>query len=168
MNEETEGRYCLCGCEGEPKPKRNYLPGHDARHASLVGRNAADRFSHGGFRPWLGVTYLPTPALEAKALGLATRKVAADPDSPYRWVAQAKLSKGLTLGNANVRALVAKSHAILSYRGAGWERDFSNLAASAGRKMAPHACWSTENVWVAAEILDLEGWSPQTVTMRYS
>lgn len=61
---------CRCNC-GFPtnNPKSNYLPGHDARHAGIVGR----AILAGGNKAELLAT-LPTEALRAKAANMTGKK----------------------------------------------------------------------------------------------
>ena len=75
----VERRTCLCGC-GSPTG-RNYRPGHDARHASMVGRKlaAAGDDVTSAHRDAL-LLKLPSDALRAKASSIAAgRKVRAGP-----------------------------------------------------------------------------------------
>lgn len=60
---KNESGTCRCGC-GEPT-KSNYRPGHDARHAGMIGRAIAA--GEGADR----ITELPSPALQAKARRIA-------------------------------------------------------------------------------------------------
>lgn len=61
----VEFRSCGCGCEAPVAGKAAYRPGHDARHASDIGKEIAvtgDRSK---------ADALPSPALRAKALRIA-------------------------------------------------------------------------------------------------
>jgi hypothetical protein len=60
---------CLCGCGEIANRGRNYRPGHDARHAGVVGRKYADS----GDADLLLV--LPTAALREKARKIAIKAV---------------------------------------------------------------------------------------------
>jgi hypothetical protein len=60
-------RPCLCGCGEAPSgAAARYRPGHDARHASLVGRRLLER---GGVDE-AALAELPTDALRSKALAM--------------------------------------------------------------------------------------------------
>lgn len=63
-------RLCSCGC-GNPvsKAKSLYAPGHDARHAGLVAREAV----HSAFADRMITDHLPTIALQAKARAMVER-----------------------------------------------------------------------------------------------
>lgn len=70
-------RTCNCGCGESVAGKANYRPGHDARHAGMVGREAVAAFERGQGH-WDSkefYTELPSPALRDKALNVA-RKIA--------------------------------------------------------------------------------------------
>lgn len=75
MNKEI--RTCGCGC-GEPVAgKANYRPGHDARHAGYVGREAVQSFDRGQGH-WDSKEFygeLPSPALRDKALNVARKEI---------------------------------------------------------------------------------------------
>lgn len=43
----VEFKGCRCGCGTPVSPKADYRPGHDARHAGIVARNAVDAFLNG-------------------------------------------------------------------------------------------------------------------------
>lgn len=67
---------CKCGC-GNPTKRANadYVAGHDARHAGVVGRaliaaNADHKKVPASLVVSSGLGSLPTPALQAKALGM--------------------------------------------------------------------------------------------------
>lgn len=82
---------CRCGC-GRPvnDRKRNYLPGHDARHAGQVGKAIAELDPPSDkYEAMLAV--LPTDALRRKASDIADRRLrkAASKTAPTR----AKLAK---------------------------------------------------------------------------
>jgi hypothetical protein len=58
---------CLCGCREAPSgAAAHYRPGHDARHASLVGR----RLQEQGRADEAVLAELPTDALRSKALAM--------------------------------------------------------------------------------------------------
>lgn len=61
---------CNCGCGENVPPKSNYRPGHDARHAGVIGRAVAETGDTGLYKD------LPTDALKAKAQGIAEKAVA--------------------------------------------------------------------------------------------
>lgn len=62
---------CMCGCEFPvTNRKRNYKPGHDARHAGRIAREVAA----GGLRSLIGE--LPTQPLRNKAEAMADRLIA--------------------------------------------------------------------------------------------
>lgn len=75
----VERRTCLCGC-GSPTG-RNYCPGHDARHASMIGRDlAAAGDDLTSVRRDALLLKLPSDALRAKATSIAAgRKVRTGP-----------------------------------------------------------------------------------------
>lgn len=73
MNKEI--RVCGCGCGEAVAGKANYRPGHDARHAGYVGREAVDAFDRGQGH-WDSKEFygeLPSPALRDKALNVARK-----------------------------------------------------------------------------------------------
>lgn len=63
---------CLCGCEQVTKRDRNYRPGHDARHAGIIGRKMA--LNPGDADNLL--VELPTQALQLKAERVAANEAA--------------------------------------------------------------------------------------------
>lgn len=77
---------CRCGCRVPVNDrKRNYLPGHDARHAGQVGKAIAAKDPKSDeFESMLAV--LPTDALRRKASDIATRRLhkAATKTAPTR------------------------------------------------------------------------------------
>lgn len=66
-----EGKPCLCECGETAAAERYYLPGHDARHAGVVGR----AIMAGGKSAEL-LASLPTAALRNKAREMVARKAA--------------------------------------------------------------------------------------------
>jgi len=71
LRDAFEGR-CLCGC-GEPTD-RNYRPGHDARHASQVGRDIAEMGHPESEEVERLLRSLPSDALRAKASRIANSR----------------------------------------------------------------------------------------------
>lgn len=67
---------CKCGCGNATKrANADYVAGHDARHAGVVGRaliaaNADHKKVPASLVVSSGLGSLPTPALQAKALGM--------------------------------------------------------------------------------------------------
>lgn len=61
---------CLCGCELPTKRDRNYRPGHDARHAGVVGRSIAQYPDQAEVL----LADLPTTALRIKAERVAANE----------------------------------------------------------------------------------------------
>lgn len=67
---------CYCGC-GENVPSTSfYRPGHDARHAGVVGREIAANYTVKGFDRRDLLSALPSAALVAKAEGIAEKAIA--------------------------------------------------------------------------------------------
>lgn len=64
---------CLCGC-GE-KSQNHYRPGHDARHAGVVGREIAANYATKGFDRRTLLADLPSEALVAKAEAIAEKAI---------------------------------------------------------------------------------------------
>lgn len=73
---------CRCGCGAQVASRRLYRPGHDARHAGVAARAALAGDP-------TAVAALPTPALQAKAQGLADRWRAAAQEKAARAQARA-------------------------------------------------------------------------------
>ena len=71
---------CLCECGEAVGSKANYRPGHDARHAGQVARQAADDLEN--LAQYL--KQLPSTALRRKALRHAERLAPASPKAPSR------------------------------------------------------------------------------------
>lgn len=68
--ERPPASSCLCGCVEAPSgTTARYRPGHDARHAALVGRRLLER---GGIDQ-AALAELPTDALRSKALAMLQR-----------------------------------------------------------------------------------------------
>lgn len=64
---------CLCGC-GELSAN-HYRPGHDARHAGMIGRKIAENYNTKGFDRRELLNELPSEALVAKAEGIAEKAI---------------------------------------------------------------------------------------------
>lgn len=77
--QDREGRLCLCGCGGSTG--RNYQPGHDARHAAQVGRALASERDLPEPQREEILQRLPSDALRAKALAIASGAAARAPQS---------------------------------------------------------------------------------------
>lgn len=67
----VEFAHCRCGCEANVPPKSWYKPGHDARHAGIVGRAIAAQVATPGFDRRTLLDALPSDSLKAKAEGIA-------------------------------------------------------------------------------------------------
>jgi hypothetical protein len=76
MNTDAEIKNCRCGC-GEVA--KTYKPGHDARHASAVGRAVAYGLALGWSQPTARLTELGSISLRSKALRQAGKIYAANP-----------------------------------------------------------------------------------------
>lgn len=72
-----EDKGCRCGCGLPVGRKSSYRPGHDARHAGQVGREAAARYADGEGLWDLDEFYsaLPSERLVKKAKSVAEREV---------------------------------------------------------------------------------------------
>lgn len=71
---------CLCDCGEVVGSKANYRPGHDARHAGRIARQAAGDLENAA--QYLGE--LPSPALRHKALRQAERLALGGPKPKVR------------------------------------------------------------------------------------
>lgn len=72
----VEFKGCLCGCGTPIGSRATYRPGHDARHASLVGQAAAEAYAKGETSSVLDPEMfedLPSTALRDKAARIALR-----------------------------------------------------------------------------------------------
>ena len=66
---------CYCGC-GENVPSKSfYRPGHDARHAGVIGREIAANYTTPGFDRRDLLSALPSEKLVAKAEGIAEKAI---------------------------------------------------------------------------------------------
>lgn len=104
---------CLCGCQTPVNNrKRNYKPGHDARHAGQVARAMA---------AWPGLEYsdkragfldvLPTDALRWKAATMADRLIAKETkgDRAVKHASKAQIEAAITAGEkAKAKSEVGK------------------------------------------------------------
>lgn len=75
-NTKDEGAHpCYCGC-GENVPSKSfYRPGHDARHAGVVGREIAANYATKGFDRRDLLSNLPSEKLVAKAELIAEKAI---------------------------------------------------------------------------------------------
>lgn len=72
-NTDTEYHPCNCGCGENVPPRSWYRPGHDARHAGVVGREIAANYATKGFDRRELLAALPSDALKAKAERIAEK-----------------------------------------------------------------------------------------------
>lgn len=69
-------RPCYCGC-GENVPSKSfYRPGHDARHAGVIGRIIASNAATPGYDRRDALNDLPSDKLQAKAEAIAEKAIA--------------------------------------------------------------------------------------------
>lgn len=73
---KAEPKPCLCGCGEQVPGKSFYRPGHDARHAGMVGKEIAANYTEKGFDRRTLLDALPSDALKAKAEGIAEKQIA--------------------------------------------------------------------------------------------
>lgn len=72
---ETKMHDCYCGCGEQVPAKSFYKPGHDARHAGVIGREIAAGYATKGFDRRELLTMLPSDKLVAKAEGIAEKAI---------------------------------------------------------------------------------------------
>lgn len=70
---ETAVHPCYCGCKENVPAKSFYRPGHDARHAGVVGRQIAANANVKGFDRRELLNNLPSERLVAKAEAIAEK-----------------------------------------------------------------------------------------------
>lgn len=95
----TEFKGCTCGCGNPVAPKSQYRPGHDARHASAIGKRiAAENLNKADTAKALKA--LPTVHLKNKAEGIAsnlkTKAAAKDEAAKARKAKQEQAAKDKT------------------------------------------------------------------------
>lgn len=71
----TEVHDCYCGCGEKVPAKSFYRPGHDARHAGVIGRKIAANYNVKGFDRRDLLNALPSDRLVAKAEGIAEKAI---------------------------------------------------------------------------------------------
>ncbi len=94
---------CRCGCHERVGPGARYRPGHDARHASQVGRAM---IAAGAEDPVLLAT-LPSEALQAKARAMLDRS--ASRDRPQRAVSRPSIPRGTPVMRSEAPAVTAET-----------------------------------------------------------
>lgn len=72
----AEAHDCYCGCGEQITSKAFYRPGHDARHAGVIGRKIAANHDVKGFDRRDLLNDLPSPALVEKAERIAETAIA--------------------------------------------------------------------------------------------
>jgi hypothetical protein len=70
-----ETKDCTCGCGEQVPIKSFYRPGHDARHAGVIGREIAANYKVEGFDRRELLNNLPSDLLAAKAEGIAEKAI---------------------------------------------------------------------------------------------
>lgn len=70
----TQYTTCRCGCGKDPvRPKSEYLPGHDAKHTSIVSKALAATYNHSEWDSVAEKFSLVSPLLIEQAKRIALR-----------------------------------------------------------------------------------------------